>query len=255
MNFSCSYIICSTPRSGSTLLCDLLKSTQVAGRPDSFFMDKFYVDWATHLNLSTTDWKNECEFSQSYLDAVLLEGTGETKAFGLRLQYESLEGLSNRLKNFYPDKQSDRERFSTAFSSTHYIHLSREDKVSQAVSLLRAEQSGLWHIHADGTERERLKQGKIPVYDYNALSTYHSDLNENDTGWKNWFAQQNIKPIPIKYEMLSAHPAAITGGLLSSLGLDPKHAETIKPKTKIISDNESREWEERFRNEKINKHW
>lgn len=32
------YIICATPRTGSTLLRDLLASTRAAGGPDSFFM-------------------------------------------------------------------------------------------------------------------------------------------------------------------------------------------------------------------------
>jgi len=30
-----SYVVCATPRSGSTLLCELLKSTGVAGHPVS----------------------------------------------------------------------------------------------------------------------------------------------------------------------------------------------------------------------------
>src|SRR5919204_6001172 len=32
-----SYLICATPRSGSTLLCEALKSTGVAGVPDEYF--------------------------------------------------------------------------------------------------------------------------------------------------------------------------------------------------------------------------
>src|SRR5690349_13000702 len=32
-----SYIVCATPRSGSTLLCELLKDTGVAGRPEEYF--------------------------------------------------------------------------------------------------------------------------------------------------------------------------------------------------------------------------
>src|SRR6185312_2619123 len=34
---SSSYIVCATQRSGSTLLCEALKSTGVAGRPEEFF--------------------------------------------------------------------------------------------------------------------------------------------------------------------------------------------------------------------------
>ena len=33
----CSYLVCATPRSGSTLLCELLRDTGVAGRPEEYF--------------------------------------------------------------------------------------------------------------------------------------------------------------------------------------------------------------------------
>jgi trehalose 2-sulfotransferase len=32
-----SYVVCATPRSGSTLLCALLAGTGVAGRPEEYF--------------------------------------------------------------------------------------------------------------------------------------------------------------------------------------------------------------------------
>jgi hypothetical protein len=32
-----AYVVCATPRSGSTLLCELLKSTGVAGAPEEYF--------------------------------------------------------------------------------------------------------------------------------------------------------------------------------------------------------------------------
>ena len=32
-----AYLVCATPRSGSTLLCELLKETGVAGRPEEYF--------------------------------------------------------------------------------------------------------------------------------------------------------------------------------------------------------------------------
>src|SRR4051794_33551393 len=34
---TCSYLVCATPRSGSTLLCEALKSTGVAGVPEEYF--------------------------------------------------------------------------------------------------------------------------------------------------------------------------------------------------------------------------
>src|SRR5215217_620949 len=33
----CAYLVCATPRSGSTLLCETLRETEVAGNPLEFF--------------------------------------------------------------------------------------------------------------------------------------------------------------------------------------------------------------------------
>ena len=32
-----SYLVCATPRSGSTLVCKALRATGVAGRPEEYF--------------------------------------------------------------------------------------------------------------------------------------------------------------------------------------------------------------------------
>ena len=247
MNRKISYIICSTPRSGSTLLCDLLTATKVAGRPQSYFMTQFYSDWARYLNVSMENWNSDNEFDQCYLNAVLMEGVGDSQVFGLRMQRESLEDLNTRLCQFYPDKQSDKTRFSAAFGTTHYIHISRKDKIAQAVSLLRAEQSGLWHIHTDRTERERLKLGHAPHYNAKALSKLVTKLEKQDASWLDWFSQQSIQPIPITYERLSADPKNTLANTLSALGLEPSIAEMVEPRTAKMSSNESSEWIERFR--------
>src|SRR6202012_4005781 len=43
-----SYLICATQRSGSTLLCELLKSTGVAGRPEEDFEGEFATGVPPH---------------------------------------------------------------------------------------------------------------------------------------------------------------------------------------------------------------
>ncbi len=246
-----SYIICTTPRSGSTLLCDLLADTGVAGRPDSFFRRESLHWWANYLNVTAANWRNEHEFDRSYLSAVHQHGTDGTPVFGMRLMWESVAGLSQRLEFFYPGLPNDNARFQSAFGSISYLHLSRNDKVAQAVSLLKAEQTGLWHVSTDGTERERLKPGQNPVYDAHSLSKLVASLEEQDAAWVNWFAQQEVDPVSITYEALSTKPQDILATVLSALGLDPTIAETAKPGTAKLADSESREWVTRFRTEKI----
>lgn len=212
-------------------------------------MNGYYADWARHFNISVDGWNAENEFDQDYLDTVLNYSTAESQVFGLRIQWESLEDLSIRLKHLFPDRLTTKQRFSAAFGTRYFIHLYRKDKVAQAVSLYKAKQSGLWHRNSDGTERERLKQGNTPVYNYSALNKLVADLSEYNSAWLRWFADQNINPITITYEELSDSPKIVLRNLLSHMGLDPTVAETVEPKTVILLDKESERWIDRFKKE------
>ena len=154
-----------------------------------------------------------------------------------------------RLGLLYPGLPSDSARFRSAFGPPIYVHPSREDKVAQAVSRLRAEQTGLWHVNTDGTERERLKPGQAPVYDAQSLSELVAKLEEHDAAWESWFALQKIQSVRITYEALSTKPQATLATVLSALGLAPVIAETIEPRTVKLAGSEAREWVSRFRME------
>ena len=144
---------------------------------------------------------------------------------------------------------SDSARFRSAFGPPFYVHLSREDKVAQAVSRLKAEQSGLWHVNADGTERERQKPGQAPVYDARGLSEQVARLEEHDAAWESWFTRQGTQPLRIAYEALSTEPQATLATVLSALDLDPAIAGTVEPRTAKLADSGIREWATRFRKE------
>ena len=247
-----AYIICATPRSGSTLLCDLLADTGVAGHPDSFFRRQSFAEWAHYFNVSTSEWRGEHEFDQPYLAAILKEGSGGSQIFGMRLMWESVSALSKRLECIYPGMASDSARFQFAFGPVLYVHLSREDKIAQAVSRLRAEQTGLWHVSVDGTERERTKPGDRPLYDSNRLSEIVAELSQHDAAWASWFTRERIQPVRITYETLSTRPQAVLARMLSALSLDPGLAGTVEPRTSKLAGSESREWASRFRTERQN---
>ncbi|MDB5660593.1 MAG: hypothetical protein JWS10_3208 [Cypionkella sp.] len=129
-----SYIICGTPRSGSTMLCDMLTATGVAGAPDSFFMSEVDPVWAAVWGLPSRGGSSREVYAASYLRAAIKAGTGETAVFGLRLMQKDLADLLRMIAVVYLSEPSDAARLRAAFGEVRYIHLSREDKLAQAVS-------------------------------------------------------------------------------------------------------------------------
>ncbi len=241
------YIICGTPRTGSTLLCNLLASTKTTGIPDSFYGRKFMSAWAEEWRLPSRDMMSERDFNIAYLNAALAAGKGGTGIFGLRLMRENLDELSADLDQIFPRLPSDRARLEKAFGRILYIHLSREDKLAQAISLVKAEQTGLWHMAPDGTEIERLAPPKEPQYDSARINCEVQKLESYDAAWNSWFDAQGIEPLRIGYETLSANPAAELIGICEALGVQPPNARDVSPGVAKLADETSLDWMRRYR--------
>jgi LPS sulfotransferase NodH len=242
-----AYILCGTPRTGSTLLCNLLASTGAAGNPDSFYSRKFMPEWAEEWGLPSQATMSEREYDVAYLEAAIKVGKGGTPVFGLRLMRENLDELSEILGRIYPGLSSDRARFEKAFGKVLYIHLSRENKLAQAVSLVKAEQTGLWHVAPDGTEIERLAPPKDPEYDFERIAREVAELESYDTAWNTWFAEQGVSPVRVGYETLSADPAATLVRICEALGIQPPNVDDVKPGVAKLADETSLDWMRRYR--------
>ncbi|WP_032900798.1 Stf0 family sulfotransferase [Mesorhizobium ciceri] len=240
------YIICGTPRTGSTLLCKLLASTKTAGDPHSFYRRQDVAEWAEEWNLADRDAMSELEFNVAYLNAAITAGKGGTGIFGLRLMRENLDELSAILDRIFPKFASDRARLEKAFGRILYIHLSREDKLSQAVSLIKAEQTGLWHIAPDGTEIERVAPAKEPQYDFERIRREVTELENYDAVWNIWFEAQGIIPLRVGYERLAANPAATLLGICEALGVQAPDADEVRPGVAKLADATSLDWMRRY---------
>jgi len=241
-----AYIICGTPRTGSTLLCKLLESTGTTGAPHSFYRRQDVAEWAEEWKLPGRDTMGELEFNVAYLDAALMAGKGQTDVFGLRLMRENLDELSAILDQVYPGLVSDAARFEKAFGRVLYMHLSREDKLAQAISLVKAEQTGLWHVAPDGTEIERVAPPAEPQYDFRRISGEVAELEAYDAAWNTWFERQDITPLRLGYESLSADPAATLAGICKALGVTPPNMADVKPGVAKLADATSLDWMRRY---------
>ncbi len=237
-------IICATPRSGTTLLCDLLAETGVTGMPNAFYRRESVAHFAGRLGVA-----EGTDFEQRYLEAIIAEGSGSTDLFSMRVMWPSLPEISAKLSAMFPTETTDAGRIAAAFGTPLYLSIERKDKVAQAISRIKAEQSGLWHRDADGSVREQGGEYRAPVYDAAALRASIAETTAHEADWRNWFTRERITPMQMTYEELSDDPAASLARLLTALGRDPTIASHIAPRTAKLADAQSREWAERFARE------
>lgn len=244
---SCSaYIICTTPRSGSTMLIDLLRQTGVAGRPEAYFRQLSIADFCAAFDMPAQDgWT----YDAAYIAKATAWARHGGRIAGFRANWEAIGTLQSRLALCHPAARTDTERLTAAFGPTRFIYLERQDKLAQAISRTRAEQSGLWHRNADGTVREQTGEAYVPVYNADAITTYMAETTANIANWHKWFTQNAITPHQVLYEQLAHDPAKVVAGILTALGLDPAAAQGLRPGTARLANTESKSWATRYQAE------
>ena len=240
-----SYLVCATPRSGSTLLCALLEGTGVAGKPEESFerlwrtglprQPRAYfadVDDPGVLDLLAPTDPGAADRSDPFPPA-LERGTTPNGVFAAKLMWTHLLDLAERL-----DRAADPALLEERLPALRYVHVSRGDKVAQAVSLWRAVQTRAWRA---GDVREE----GVAVYHGGAIGHLVAQLGEQDEAWRAWFAANGIEPLTIAYEELAAHAAATAGAVLAHVGAET--AEIPAPPLRRQGDDRSTRWVERFR--------
>lgn len=243
-----AYAICTSPRSGSTLLCKLLADTGAAGNPKSYFHPPSTGEWLRYFDLQVDATAPERQVLGEIFRAAIARGT-RGGIFGFRLQRHSFPFFMERLRILHPRRSLDAERFHDAFGRTLFIHLTRHDKIEQAVSYVKAQQTGLWHAAPDGTELERLSPAKEPTYRFDAIRTCVEEVTTFDREWESWFQSQAIEPLRIAYEDLSVAPHDSLAEVLEALGLAGRAADAVSPGIAKLADETNRDWVARFRRE------
>jgi len=227
---SSSYFICGTPRSGSWLLCGLLASTGVAGRPHEWFYDN-------------TEEANRRAWGVSlfsdYLRGVLDAGTTLNGVFGSKLMWKQMEKLVDRLRQFR-EASTDLSLIQRHFPSPRFIWILREDVAAQAVSWAKAIQTGRWH-HWDAGDASA-----IPVYDREQIEALADEVAVSNSAWRAWFAANDIEPLVVQFEDLVAGGVEMTRAVLRYLGLASERI-AIAARTVKTSDHVEADWLDRYR--------
>jgi trehalose 2-sulfotransferase len=249
-----AYIVCATPRSGSTLLCEMLTATGVAGRPgehveylravgrpnepreyfdgiaDRSVLDLLPVSAPPHPHHAPTAER---------IQHVLRDATTPNGVFGTKLMWGYLADLQARLAEL-PELAplDDVERLERLLGKLRYVHVSRTDHLAQAISMWRAVQTRAWRAENDDACE--------PVYSFAGIDHLRRQLEADDRAWNGWFGHHGLVPLRLTYDEIAADPASALRRTLDHLGIEAPHAADVPPPLRRQAGEQSREWAERY---------
>lgn len=230
-------VICATPRTGSTLLCALLAAAGSGGRPESWFRAEDRAEYEADWGVAPGD-------SAGFLAAAIRAGSDAAGTFGLRVQAATLTPMLAELRGLF-GPLPDTFLLRRAFGRCDFVHIRRVDDVAQAISRLKAEASGVWHL--DGSEPP---PAAVPSYDAARLDALRAEAAAGNTLWDRWFTANGIAPARLVYEDFAADPASQVRSLLHRLGLPPAPGAGIAAPNRRMADAESAAWAARYRAER-----
>lgn len=256
-----SYLVCATQRSGSTLLCELLKGTEVAGVPDEFFealratglprQPRQYFEGAALAEVAERlapfdpGRAEEPGDFEGWFTYVVQRGTTRNGVFGAKMMWNYLDDFRERIAELpgLGGLTLD-EALDEVFPNLRIVFVRRRDKVAQAVSLWKAIQTQQWRneVEANG-DRYHVE------YDYRALKHLVDELHRWDARWEDWFHATGREPIRVIYEEFVDTRAATVGRVLDALGIDPPEPDGHQGPMKRQADDLSRDWVTRFRDD------
>lgn len=250
-----SYLVCATPRSGSTLLCELLSATGVAGRPAEHFehlqatslprQPRQYFEGLDapevfeHLAPSVPGRpRPRGAFAEAFPE-VLRSGSTPNGVFASKVMWGYLPDLLLGLRELpgLGDLRAH-EALAAAFPRLRYVQVLRRDKVAQAVSLWTAVQTAQWRDEGEGPDAHE------PEYVFRGIDHLVEQLSAQERAWTRWFASAGITPHVVVYEQLAEAPRQIVGDLLDALELE--RADIPDPRMRRQSSPRSLEWAARY---------
>jgi LPS sulfotransferase NodH len=247
-----SYLIAANQRSGTTMLARALADTGIAGRPEEYFLA---VDPAQqpaqqrgwqYWEEGPYGFMNGATDRESYLDIVFRLGSTPNGIFGAKLMWNNVEWAIAKFREMPRFTGLDRAQvFHAAFPDLHVVHVSRRDRVRQAVSWARMAQDGVYVVSDD----EPAVPTGAAEYRFELIRGLEGLIEAGERGWHELYAELGLDPYEVVYEDLATEAGfeQSVRGVLDHLGLEAGDLVVPRPRTHRQSDALNDEWVARYR--------
>jgi LPS sulfotransferase NodH len=219
-NVSVRYAICSTPRSGSHFLGQLLYATERMGCPLEYFHHRNVIRW--HERAANARGGSDL------LRFIAGIRTSPNGCFGIKAHYPHLRTLVQ----YIPIHE-----FVSSFA---HIRIVRRDLLAQAISFARAIQTDDWISRGPDS-------GRSAVYDSDQIRRYLAEIARQNASWDYFFCAFGIQPLIVEYESLAVDPAACVRRVAAFVGIDlPVDLAISAARTSRQRGDETSPWRNRF---------
>jgi trehalose 2-sulfotransferase len=242
-------LICTHPRSGSTLLGEAIHATGGLGCPLEYFHRGFRPPIERQWGVSGIE---------AFTRAVQRLRTDPSGTLSVKLFWRDVEDVVRELDpvrfaaletGLPPDATAESYQEIAAtlaplFPNPTFVHLIRRDRLRQAVSILAAEQSKLWRSIPGFAAQDVAPE---VIYDYERIVGLVAGADRCNRHWTGLFAALGQVPAAMTYEDLVADYAGTVERLLRHLGRD---ADAPPPRLRRQSDERSERTMLRFLRER-----
>jgi LPS sulfotransferase NodH len=214
------YAICTQPRSGSNLLCQYLSSTDQLGYPLEYF------EGASRRALGLPDYPDAPELQ---VDAILRIGATPNGIYAVKLFASQFATISRRL------------RWLDVLPNLHFVYLSRDDLLGQAISWARAMQTAQY--------RSTQPAKGAAVYDADLIRSLLMTVVRERAEWEAFFARTGVGPLRITYERFLEDPSTHVDLVAHLVDVQNPVVDRRRIDLAVQRDAVSEEWTQRFRAE------
>jgi LPS sulfotransferase NodH len=268
-----SYLICATPRSGSTLLCAALDDTGIAGHPEEHFevlletgqrrqprdyfqrsndpevwallddpefrdvLGEYGGRYSEHPARRDPSWTPP-DFQKLVQDAFE-KGTTENGVLGTKIMWAYFRDFVRLARRRGLQEVRPCDVPATVLPNLRrFVWMQRGDTIRQAVSLWKALQTQQWRKDSD----EDI-EGQGLRFSFAAVDHLKLRIDEHNAAWQEFFDGCGVEHMEVLYEDLVEDYEGTLLWLLDGIGVSiPEDFAVVRPKMRRQADELSEEW-------------